>query len=524
MGIDSYGNYGRRFDTGVVLGMPDPMDDDSDSHGTHVAGTIGAVGNNNIGVVGVNWGVKMLAVKVLDSNGYGTNSNIIRGINYVISEKNNGLNIRVANMSFGGYLYSAALDSAIYSLSNAGIICVMAAGNDSANLNIGALTHYPSNHKYDNTIAVGSFSGGYGKSSFSNYGNLWVDIAAPGSGIFSTKRGNGYRYMGGTSMSTPHVAGAAAILCAAYPSLSASDIKARLMIGANKNYGVSQGYWNQGVLDVWTALILPMIHTKFLPVGVIGTSYNQSIIASSIAPLTWQITGSSLPTGLSLNSSTGVISGTPTTAGLFYFVVTATNSGGTDFVNLGIIIYVAAPTITTSSLPGGTVGIAYSQALSATGATPITWAQYGGYIPDGLILNSSSGIIYGTPTTSGTFNFTVGAQNSGGSTLKAFSISISSTMGGMGAPTIITSSLPMGWLYGAYEETLSATGLTPITWSIDSGYLPEGRSLNATTGVIYGEPVPYYDEDTFYFTIRATNSAGTTTKNFSIYIWQWSPN
>ena len=394
----------------------------------------------------------------------------------------------------------------------------MSAGNESQNISypsnpiyIGKY-RYPSCFRFDNTIAVGSINSNNDKSDFSNYGSNWVDIAAPGSSIISTVRNNQYASMYGTSMSAPHVAGAAALLCAAYPSLSASQIKTRLMIGANKSYGVTQGYWSQGILDVWTALILPMINTTSLPGGTVGTYYNQSINASSIVPVTLQISGGSLPTGLSLNSSTGVISGTPTVAGTFNFIVGATNSGGSNFVTMSIVINVAAPIITTSSLPGGTVGTAYYQALSATGATPITWSIYNGNLPSGLSLNSSTGVISGTPTVANAYNFTVMAQNSGGYATKSLSIGI---IANIVAPVITTTSLPNGNAGTAYSQALSATGTTPITWSVNSGALPTGLSLNSSTGVVSGTPTT---AGTYNFTIKATNSAGSDTKSLMIIV------
>ena len=276
MGKDSYNNYGRYFYNGGLTSN-NPMD--IHGHGTHVAGIIGAVGNNGIGVVGVCWTVKMLAVNVF-TPGAGSfggpgayDSDVINGINYVASEKTKGLNIRVANMSFGGWKDplpdSSPFGAAIELLSNKGIICVMAAGNDNQNLNnpTGSYTGkkvYPSSFKFENTISVGSISSSNARSSFSNYGSNWVDIAAPGTDIYSTLMNNTYGNNSGTSMSAPHVTGAAALLCAAYPNESASTIKARILNKANKNYGVTNGYWKYGTLDVWSAYNVPSITSGYI--------------------------------------------------------------------------------------------------------------------------------------------------------------------------------------------------------------------------------------------------------------------
>ena len=305
MTLDSYGNYGRNFQ-----GTPNnPMD--IHGHGTHVAGTIGAKGNNGIGVVGVNWSTRMLAVKVLDDYGYGWDSDIINGINYVVSEKSKGTNIRVVNMSLGRLSppesNSSPFGTAIQSMSDAGIIVVMAAGNDSLNLNSSSNKTYPACFRFDHTISVGAIDSNNQMSWFSNYGNLWVDIAAPGNYIYSTiPINNGYYgYNSGTSMAAPHVAGAATLLAAAYPSESAYQIRARILNSA-KNIGVP-GYWANGTLDVWGGYIVGLtppnniIHN--LPYAiVISAEYNEQLSASGSQPITWSIIDGSLPEGLELSS------------------------------------------------------------------------------------------------------------------------------------------------------------------------------------------------------------------------------
>ena len=257
MARDTNGYYGRHYyNNGSVNTDPINIDD----HGTHVAGTIGAAGNNGIGVVGVNWQVKMLAVNTFSETPSGIASystDLFAGMNYVLSEKSRGLNIRAANMSFGGWLVPQADDSAygyaVRALSDAGIICVIAVGNEAQNINnpSGSYTGqrpYPACFRFANTIAVGAINFGDVKRSASNYGNEWVDIAAPGGDIYSTIPNSGYDYNSGTSMAAPHVTGAAALLSAAFPSETAAQIKARILSMA-RNSGVSEGYWANGVLD-----------------------------------------------------------------------------------------------------------------------------------------------------------------------------------------------------------------------------------------------------------------------------------
>ncbi|MGB8452654.1 MAG: S-layer homology domain-containing protein [Anaerocolumna sp.] len=175
----------------------------------------------------------------------------------------------------------------------------------------------------------------------------------------------------------------------------------------------------------------PTINTNSLDDGVVGTSYSQMLVATG-ASISWSVYSGDLPNGLTLNANTGRISGTPTTAGVFDFTVKAENSDGDDTKVLSIEISTVtpsgtAPTIITNSLSGGTVGSPYSQALAATGDTPITWSIIGD-LPNDLTLNGST--ISGTPTTRGTFSFIVKATNSDGNDTKALSIYISPASSG----------------------------------------------------------------------------------------------
>jgi formylglycine-generating enzyme required for sulfatase activity len=164
-------------------------------------------------------------------------------------------------------------------------------------------------------------------------------------------------------------------------------------------------------------------------------------------------------------------------------------------------------------LPGGTVGTAYSQTLTATGVTPVTWSIDSGALPTGLNL-ATTGDITGTPTAVGTSTFTVKAANSAGNDTKQFSITIVSISGGGVAPSITTATLTGGTVGKAYIQTLVATGGTPITWSLETGTLPIGLDLYGS-GVITGTPTT---AATSTFTVKATNSAGNDTKSLSITI------
>ncbi|MCL1850350.1 MAG: putative Ig domain-containing protein [Bacteroidetes bacterium] len=170
-----------------------------------------------------------------------------------------------------------------------------------------------------------------------------------------------------------------------------------------------------------------------------------------------------------------------------------------------------APVITTETLPNGEIDIPYSHTLTATGATPITWVLQGGSLPTGLSL-STAGVISGTPTTAGAFFISVRATNSIGSDIKNFILTVIDV--NTTPPTITTTTLPNGETGVPYNQTLTATGDTPIIWSLQSGSLPTGLSLSPE-GIISGTPTA---TGTFTFTVKATNNFGNDTKILTIII------
>lgn len=203
----------------------DPMDDNE--HGTHVAGTIGAVGNNGIGVTGVNWNVKMMALKFLDASGSGYDSDAIRALDYAVR-----MGAKVSNNSWGGGGSDPALADAINRARTAGHIFVAAAGNEGANNDV--TPNYPSNYNYDNIIAVAAVGSTDALPSWSNYGATTVDIAAPGVSILSTLPGNQYGRLSGTSMATPHVTGVVALVMSQFPTYTYRQVIDKVLASVDK--------------------------------------------------------------------------------------------------------------------------------------------------------------------------------------------------------------------------------------------------------------------------------------------------
>lgn len=229
------------------------FDGTGDDHGTHVAGTIGAVGGNRIGVAGVCWKVKMLNAKFLGSTG-GTTANAIRAVDYFTTLKLKGLNVVATNNSWGGGNFSLALYDAIERANTAGILFVAAAGNSI--LNMETDPSYPASYTNANIISVASITSTGALSSFSNYGSTQADLGAPGSDIISTvptgRRTvtSGYANYSGTSMATPHVTGAVALYKSINPAATAAQIKAAILSSATPTPSLSGKCVTGGRLNV----------------------------------------------------------------------------------------------------------------------------------------------------------------------------------------------------------------------------------------------------------------------------------
>jgi len=206
--------------------------EDDNGHGTHVAGILGAVGNNGRGIAGENWHTNIMALKFMDSNGRGSVSDAIECIEYIIDNIKNGVDVKVVNASWGSYQSSKALYDAIKKLKENDVLFVAAAGNDKNNND--SKPFYPASYDLNNIISVAATDKDDNLASFSNYGKNSVDVAAPGVDILSTVPGNKYEYKSGTSMATPFVSGLAAFIWSYKTSLSYYDVKATIEDNVDK--------------------------------------------------------------------------------------------------------------------------------------------------------------------------------------------------------------------------------------------------------------------------------------------------
>ncbi len=224
---------------------------DDDGHGTHCAGTIGATGNNKIGVVGVNWSVKIMGVKFLDKNGSGTDADGIKAIEYAAA---NGA--KIISASWGGPEANPLMEQTIQNLKAKGILFITAAGNESADND--TTPAFPANVNSDNVISVAAVDNRGNLADFSNRGGTTVHLAAPGVNIFSLAPKNKYATMSGTSMATPHVAGIAALVWGARPALSYLEVRRALMDGIKPLPSLSGKMISPGIANAHGALTIPL--------------------------------------------------------------------------------------------------------------------------------------------------------------------------------------------------------------------------------------------------------------------------
>jgi subtilisin family serine protease len=246
-GVDDDGNgfiddfYGYDF----VNEDSNPFDDNR--HGTHVAGTIAAEGNNSIGVTGVNWDAQIMALKFLNAGGFGNDFDAIQAIEYAIL---NGA--QLTNNSWGGGGFSLALQDAIAAARDAGQLFIAAAGNNGSNNDI--FPFYPASYDLNNIISVAATNDRDQLAGFSNFGAISVDLGAPGVNILSTFPGNNYGFLSGTSMATPHVSGVVALILSENPELTPLEVKELILRTTDEIPALTGITVSDGRLNAFNAL------------------------------------------------------------------------------------------------------------------------------------------------------------------------------------------------------------------------------------------------------------------------------
>ncbi|NBP89223.1 MAG: hypothetical protein EBU59_12150, partial [Planctomycetia bacterium] len=251
-GIDNDGNGFIDDVRGWDFGENDNDPMDTDGHGTHVAGTIGAVANNGTGVVGVAWNVRIMPLKFEDANGNLSTDAAIAAITYATEMRLAGVNVVASNNSWGGGGFSQALLDAINAGGEAGVLFVAAAGNDSNNND--QIPVYPTSYESDAILSVAATDRNNNLAGFSNFGRTSVDIGAPGAGILSTLPGNAYGNLSGTSMAAPHAAGVAALVAAANPDATMEEVRDAIIDGSVPIASLAGNVASGGLLNAYGSL------------------------------------------------------------------------------------------------------------------------------------------------------------------------------------------------------------------------------------------------------------------------------
>ncbi|GAM07794.1 thermophilic serine proteinase [Geobacter sp. OR-1] len=398
---------------------------DDEGHGTHVAGTIGAIGNNATGVAGINWNVKILSCKFLGSDGGGYTDGAIECLDYIKDLKDNGVNIVAVNHSWGcsgGGWSGSCYSQALYDAMNAqrDILQIAAAGNDSQNNDVNEA--YPANYQLPNIISVAATDHNDRLAWFSNYGRQSVHVAAPGDNILSTVPG-GYASNSGTSMATPHVTGLAALLKAADPDRSWIEIRNLILSSGDEKEGLTGGTVTGKRINAYNALscsgVSSITPLKFPTSLTAGTPVIISVLSSACG-----VPSESVTMTTSGNQTFPMLDdgqGEDKAANDGIFTLTWTPAASTpekltfSSPTASKVIVVPEFSITSNTLTPGIKNKPYTFTLAAVGGlAPYTWAITSGTLPAGLSLDSATGVISGTPTSNGEFSFTVQATESFG--------------------------------------------------------------------------------------------------------------
>jgi uncharacterized repeat protein (TIGR01451 family) len=239
------------------------------------------------------------------------------------------------------------------------------------------------------------------------------------------------------------------------------------------------------------------------PSGEIGTAYSDTLtVSGGSGPYTWSVSSGSLPAGITLGSTTGTLSGTPTAPGTSNFTVQVTDALGQSATEATTLAIISGPGLSFAGPPSGEIGSAYSDTLTVSGGTgPYAWSVSSGSLPAGITLGSTTGTLSGTPTAPGTSNFTVQVTDTDG-----HSATEATTLAIISGPGLSFPAPPSGEIGTAYSDTLTASGGTgPYTWSVSSGSLPAGITLGSGTGTLSGTPTA---AATFHFTVQVTDADG----------------
>lgn len=426
----------------AILNTCDPMDDHD--HGTHVSGTIGAVGNNGMGVAGVNWVASIMGLKFLADNGFGLTSDAIKAIEFAIQAKaafagTGGANVRVLSNSWAGAGFSQALLDEIDRANTNDMLFVAAAGNDASNND--AVPTYPAAFNAPNLIAVAATDNQDQRASFSNYGAWSVHLAAPGASVLSTTRSNTYQYFNGTSMATPHVSGAAALILASCQMTTAS-LKAALLNSVDPLAALAGLTATGGKLNVSAALRNCATPQPTVSASAAGRTITVTVADGPAHPKDWvglycpataadtaftasqYLNGSITPpiTGVSSASLVFTAPAAAPTCNARLFL----NNGYTRLATSGTVSTTVTPTmaVTTPMVsPGGVISVVIANGpadptdwvgLFSTTAGDIShqqWSYLNGFMVPPVAGRTGATLQFVAPTVPGSYNLRLFANN-----------------------------------------------------------------------------------------------------------------
>lgn len=531
-GIDNDGNgyvddiYGYDF----FADDSDPYDDNNPStgdggHGTHVAGTICAEGNNGQGVVGVVHQCKIMALRFLGPNG-GATSDAVRAINYAVAK-----GVKLSNNSWGGGGYSSTLYNAINSAGQQGHLFVAAAGN--AGSNNDSLASYPASYNLSNIISVAATDNRDRLAGFSNYGVSSVDIAAPGVDIASSTWGS-YYYFDGTSMATPNVTGVAALILSQHPTWGWQEVRERLLSTARPVSGLSGLVATGGVANALDALDQVTVEAPAAPTGLSATAQGTSSIALAFTDTSDNEEGFRIyraPAGgtLSLLTSIAANASSYTDTGLssdttYDYAVSAVNAGGesslsntaTATTDPVVVVAPAAPSgLVVSATSFDSITLSFTDNADnedgfviyrATGAGSLaaigqTGVNQTGYTDSGL-------------TAETTYTYEVRAQNSAGESAGSNQASATTPAAPTGVSVAASGDLfGAGTVSGSYLATQIDDGNAQRIIEIESGGKPNSRYSYLDHGWQFS--LPPSTSATVYANVWATQLDGNESFRFS---------
>ncbi len=496
----------------------DPLDDNT--HGTHVSGSIGALGNNLLGVTGVNWKTSIVGFKFLNAFGRGSAADAVNAIEAAIQLKALGVNIRAMNASWGFQTQSTALMQAISDAGAADILFVAAAGNNGQSNDPGSGTgNYPAAYGLPNIIAVAATDNQDKLATFSNYGINSVHVGAPGVDIESLYLNNNYGFLSGTSMATAYVTGAAALLLSKC-TLDTAALKSALMNSVDLIPSLTNKTISGGRINVYRGLVncgaipVPDFTIAAAPASVSVLAGNQATTSINVSPLfdfsgTISFSATGLPPGVTASFSPGSLSSSgnstltfttlPTTVpGVYPINVHAISGNLTNLVTVNLTV--AGPDFAlggpaTLSIPSGSSGSAritldslngFSSTvnLTASGLPPGVTATFA---PASLPGSGVSTLTLNTAPTTSWSSFTITIQGASGTLIHTLSLSVTvfAPPDFALAATPASVSIPIG---GPAVSTINVSAIFSFSGAVNlsASGLPQGVTASFSPPAVNG--------------------------------------